>query len=354
MKIPPKYFNIFLLTGLIFLSACSSIQFPDYSSGIIPLYEQPSDWKDPVKRDEAIKTFAKVLTGKKIFIDPGHGGEDRKNKSLKGRITEADINLRVAKFLKKYFESAGAFVLMSRYEDTAVDLKARSELANNSGADILISIHHNASGTADDYSSDYTSTFYHSNDENYDYEPCNRDLARYIQRDLSYVMRNSGGLGSFDGTYSDFIIYPKEGFAVLRNSKIPAVLVECAFHTSRFEEARLAFEEFNEIQAWGIFRGVGKYFRAGIPVIKYEESLSVVSKDSTKLIFSFEDKNGIDEKTIKVFCDSLNTGFNYNKEINLMEVSPGVLSRGDHTLRIIAANKNKIYSFPFYRVFKIE
>jgi N-acetylmuramoyl-L-alanine amidase len=355
MKIPVKYSNLLLLTGFVILNACSSsTPFPDYSSGLIPLYEQPSDWKDAVKRDETIKNYSKYLTGKKIFIDAGHGGEDRKNKSLSGKIIEADVNLRVAKYLKKYLESAGALVLMSRYEDIAVDLRTRSELANNSGADIFISIHHNASGSADDYSSDYTSTFYHSNETNYDYEPCNRDLARYIQRDLAYVMRNSGGLGSFDGTYSDFIIYPKEGFALLRKSKIPAVLVECGFHTSRFEEIRLGFEEFNEIQAWGIFRGIGKYLRAGIPIVNYDQVLSVISKEKSKLILSFEDKNGIDEKTIKVFCDSLEVGFSYNKEINILEVSPGVLPPGDHTLRVIAANKNKNYSFPYYKIFKIE
>lgn len=352
MKMPLKYFRYLFLIGL--LTACSSAKFPDYSSGVIPLYEQPSDWKDTTKRSETIKNFSKYLTGKKIFIDPGHGGEDRKNKSKNGKIIEADVNLRVAKYLKNYFESAGAVVLMSRYEDTAVDLKIRTDLANNSGADIFISIHHNASGSADDYSSDYTSTFYHSNEADSDYEPCNRDLARYIQRDLAYVMRNSGGLGSFDGTYSDFIIYPKEGFAVLRKSKIPAVLIECAFHTSRFEEARLGFEEFNEIQAWGIFRGTGKYFRAGIPVINYDQALSVISKENTKLIFSFEDKNGIDEKTIRVFCDSTEIGFTYNKEVNILEVSPGVLPQGGHTLRVLTANKNKNYSFPFYKSIKIE
>ena len=350
-----KYSKIlFLVVPVLFAGCSSSTSFPDYASGVIPLYEQPSDWNNPVSRSETIKNYSKYLAGRKIFLDPGHGGSDRKNTSRSGRIIEADINLRVAKNLKKYLEEAGAIVSMSRSEDVTVDLKSRSVFANGSGAEIFISIHHNAGGNALDYSSDYTSTYYHSNEDNFNYEPSTRDLARYIQRDLAYAMRNSGGLGSFDGTYSDYIIYPKDGFAVLRNTKIAAVLIECSFHTSRLEEARLGFEEFNEIEAWGIFKGIGKYFRAGVPVINFELSLSTFSRENSKLIFSFTDKTGIDEKTIQLYCDSVKVDYSYNKEVNILEATIRNLAPGEHTVRAVAANKNKNYSFPFYRVIRIE
>jgi N-acetylmuramoyl-L-alanine amidase len=342
-------------TAAIIVSGCSaSKSFPDYASGVIPMYEQPSDWKDIKAREEIFKTYTKYLTGRKIFLDPGHGGADRKNKSRSGKIVEADVNLNVAKHLKAFLEKTGAVVFMSRVEDSTVDLKARSEIANKSGAEIFISIHHNAGGNAEDYSSDYTSTYYHSNEEYFNYEPCCRDLARYIQRDLSYAVRNSGGLGSFDGTYSDYIIYPREGYSVLRNSKMPAVLVECAFHTSRLEEVRLGFEEYNEIEAWGIYKGIAKYFRSGIPIIKYEDAISTLTKDNAKLVFTFEDKTGIDEKTIQVYKDSVGVPFNFNKNINILEVPLQSISSGEHTIRVIAANKNKNYSFPFYKTIKIE
>jgi N-acetylmuramoyl-L-alanine amidase len=354
MKIEIKYYKIFILLALALLAGCSSADFPDYSSGIIPLYERPGDWGNTDTRSGTVKGYSKYLRGKKIFLDPGHGGSDRKNKSKSGKIVEADVNLRVALYLKEYLEEAGSEVIMSRNDDSAIPLNTRSNKANSSGADIFISIHHNAGGNAEDYASDYTSTYYHSTEDNFNYEPCNRDLARYIQRDLSYVMRTSGGLGSFDGTYSDYVNFPKMGYAVLRNSKIPAVLVECAFHTSRFEEARLGFEEFNEIQAWGIFKGIGKYFKAGIPVINFDKELSTIKKDSTKLIFSFSDKSGIDEKSIQVYCDSVKVNYFYNKNINILEISLSGIQAGEHTIRIIAANKNKNYAFPFYAIIKIE
>ncbi len=348
-----KYFSI-AAAAAVLMAACSSASFPDYSSGIIPMYEQPSDWKDLKSRENIFSVYTPFLKGKKIFLDPGHGGADRKNASRNGKIVEADVNLRVALFLKGFLERTGALVYMSRSTDATVDLNTRSRMANESGAEIFISIHHNAGGSPEDYSSNYTSTFYHSNEDNFNYEPSSRDLARYIQRDLAYAMRNSGGLGSFDGTYSDYIIYPGAGFAVLRNSKIPAVLIECSFHSSRFEEVRLGFEEFNEIQAWGIFKGICKYYRAGKPEIIFEEGLSSFNEKDGKLIFSFKDPSGIDEKSIRVYADSVQVSHFYNPDVNLLEVLLAGVKKGERDIRVIASNKNRNSSFPYHKKIQIN
>ena len=131
-------------------------------------------------------TIYDIMDGKVELIDPGY---------------EASLSL------KKYLEEAGAKVIISRTKDTTIALADRSILANNSGAEIFVSIHHNAPGKTEDDYTNYTSSYYHAKETDYEYEPCNHNIARYIERDLSYVMRNSGGLGSFDGTYSDYNIY---------------------------------------------------------------------------------------------------------------------------------------------------
>lgn len=348
-----KYFSGAAVCALI-ITACSSASFPDYSSGLIPLYEQPSDWKDLKSRENVFSVYTPFLTGKKIFLDPGHGGADRKNRSRNGKIVEADVNLRVALHLKGFLEKTGAVVFLSRTGDETVDLNTRSRMANESGAEIFISIHHNAGGSAEDYSSNYTSTFYHSNEDNFNFEPATKDLARYIQRDLAYAMRNSGGLGSFDGTYSDYVIYPGDGFAVLRNSKIPAVLIECSFHSSRFEEARLGYEEFNEIEAWGIFKGISKYYRAGRPEIVFEEALSSFNENEGKLIFTLKDKAGIEDKSVKVFCDSVLVNHYFNPSVNILEVPLSGIKKGEKVFRVIASNRNRNFSFPFYKTVTIN
>lgn len=319
-----------------------------------PVYEYPPDWKEITDRDSTIKYYSKYLAGKKIFLDPGHGGEDRKNRNSSGVIIEADVNLRVALNLRDYLKQAGAEVEMSRSFDMTVPLALRSGLANNYGSDLFISIHHNAPAKWEDNYTNYTSVYYHAKETDYEYEPCERDVARYIQRDLSYVMGNPGGLGSFDGTYSDYLIYPGEGFSVLRKTTIPSVLVECAFHTSRLEELRLNNEEFNQIQAWGIFRGVGKYFRSGIPQIEYLADSLKYENGIVKLSFALKDSTGINPKSITVYFNKEEMEFSFDISTNLLSVKLNISEPETYPLRIIYANKNGNHSLPFHKILEIN
>jgi len=333
--------SLLLLLGTLFYG-CSS-------SSCLPLFDYPMDWKDAETRSKTISAFSQYLSGKKIFLDPGHGGEDRKNTSRSGSVVEADVNLRVSLALKHYLEQAGAVVFISREKDTTVDLGYRSILANNSGANLFISVHHNAPGKAEDDYTNYTSVYYHAKNTDYEYEPSNQDIARYIQRDLSYVMGNPSGLGSFDGTYSDYNIYPGQGFSVLRKTNIPAVLIEGAFHTSRMEEMRLNNLDFNQIQAWGIFRGLGKYFRAGIPTITLLADSTMYIRKKLLLYFNLEDKSGINQKAISVFFNKKEIGYKYDNEKNLLAVSIDEIEKGEYQIRIICANKNGNHALPYHK-----
>lgn len=327
---------------LLILAGCSS-------SSNFPLFEYPLDWKDNDARTRTIFDYSQYLSGKKIFLDPGHGGEDRRNTNKKGDVIEADVNLRVALYLKKYLEQAGAIVFISRDKDATVQLGYRSELANNSGADLFISVHHNAPGKTEDDYTNYTSVYYHAKDFNYEYEPCNQDMARYIERDLSYVMGNPVGLGSFDGTYSDYNIYPGEGFSVLRKTKIPAVLIEGGFHTSRLEELRLNIDDFNQIQAWGIFRGLGKYFRAGIPTISQIADSTKYESQKLSLSFSLNDTSGINHKSISVYLEKREVDFQFDRDKNILTIEVENLVEGEYPVRIICANKNGNHALPYHK-----
>ena len=320
---------------LLILAGCSS-------SSNFPLFEYPVDWKDNDARTKTISDYSQYLSGKKIFLDPGHGGEDRRNTNKKGDVIEADVNLRVALYLKKYLEQAGAIVFISRDKDATVQLGYRSKLANNSGADLFISVHHNAPGKTEDDYTNYTSVYYHAKDFNYEYEPCNQDMARYIERDLSYVMGNPVGLGSFDGTYSDYNIYPGEGFSVLRKTKIPAVLIEGGFHTSRIDD-------FNQIQAWGIFRGLGKYFRAGIPTISPIADSTKYESQKLSLSFSLNDTSGINHKSISVYLEKREVDFQFDRDKNILTIEVENLVEGEYPVRIICANKNGNHALPYHK-----
>lgn len=327
-----------LILLLTLFAGCSSSVF----------FEIPYEFRFPEKKAVFYKTYSKYLVGKKFFLDPGHGGADRNNKGYEGNATEADANLKVALYLRDFLRDAGAVVILSREKDTTIALKDRSILANKSKADFFISIHHNAPADSSDYWTNYSATYYHALDTNYEFDPSEKDLARYIQRDLSYAMRNSGGPSSFDGTQSDYSIYPKQGFSVLRLTEIPSVLVECGFTTSSFESQRITIEDFNKVEAWGIFRGICRYLASGIPTIIASENNSYSNADFYDVYI--KDTLKIDTLSFSVFLDTLRSkGFFYNNKASFLHVDLSSLKAGEHTISISAANIKGNHSLPFRR-----
>ena len=336
-----KYNFYLILFTLIQFSACTETKII-YRDKVY--YEIPAELKYPEQKNKFLNEYSKYISQRKIFLDAGHGGSDRKNIGINKLVVEADINLNVVLFLKEFLIETGVEVYLSRETDKTVDLKLRSLMADSIGADIFISIHHNAPADSGDTTTNYTSTYYHATELDYEYNPCERDIARYIQRDLSYAMRNPGGLGSFDGTYSDYSVYPGKGFSVLRETHIPSVLVECGFHTNYYEEKRLFLEEFNRIEAWGIFRGLCRYFANSIPEIISSEELS----DEHTFSFFLKDDIGIEAESIIVLLDKIKyNNFTYSTETGLLTIIGDALTAGEHELKIIVANKRGNHSFPF-------
>ncbi len=84
------------------------------------------------------------LTGKKICIDPGHGGSDPGAVNTEYNLTESAINLDVSYGLKWLLENSGAEVVLTRTDDTYKDNRDRYTFCNNEEAIILISVHTNS------------------------------------------------------------------------------------------------------------------------------------------------------------------------------------------------------------------
>ena len=79
-----------------------------------------------------------------LVIDPGHGGEDVGVRGA-GGVEEKQITLEVARRLRALIENRlGIRVVLTREEDRAVSLDERAALANNSKADLFLSLHANA------------------------------------------------------------------------------------------------------------------------------------------------------------------------------------------------------------------
>ena len=329
----------FLGAALLLLAGCAPTVY----------YVRPPDWRTPEKQDSTIHYYAQYVKGWKFYVDPGHGGEDRFNHGPAYDVIEADINLRVGTIFADYLRKAGATVVISREKDTTVTLSDRPRLSNASGAQIFVSVHHNAVGSSQDKTTNFTSVWYHARETDPEYNACNQDIARYIQRDLAYAMGNPGSPSSFDGTMSDYMIYPNAGFAVLRLAEIPAVLIEGSFFSSQYEEQRLKREEFNTIEAWGAFKGISRYLKAGIPHISMLSD-TVTALYRPTLVFRASDSSGINKRSLVATIDNVEIDAVLRQDSNLVYCTPPTdLSNGAHTISLVVRNGNGNASFPFKR-----
>ena len=333
--------KIIFLFAIIFSGCATSVYFIE-----------PPDWRTEIKQDSTIFFYSQFLQNRKIFIDAGHGGTDKFSHGPANDVVEANLNLRVSLFLADYLKQAGANVSLSRKIDTFITLSDRQKFAEEFGAEIFISIHHNSVGKNSDEFTNYTSVYYHAREGDSSFNFSNHDIAKYIQRDLAYVMGNSGSLQSFDGTLSDFNIYPEVGFAVLRLATMPSVLVEGSFFSNRYEEQRLRREKFNKIEAWGIFRGVGKYFKSGIPKLIWDCDTLFTDSLSVLKIIAY-DTIGINPKSITAKIDFKEVDFIFQKDSNIILVPIKNLSLGQHSCDITIRNNNGNATHPFRKIFYI-
>lgn len=160
-----------------------------------------------------------IYRGRLIVIDPGHGGKDPG--ALGANITEAEINLRAAKELKKKLEGLGFNVYMTRESNKYVGLYNRPQIANDLNADAFISIHANAARNKD---ASGVETLYYP-EEGFSLK---RELAKAIQKKLV----------AYTGAIDRGVI-ERPNLVVIRETKMPSVLVEIGFLTNAEEEAKL-------------------------------------------------------------------------------------------------------------------
>lgn len=183
-----------------------------------------------------------LLAGRRIAIDPGHGGHDPGALSASGQLTEAFVNLDISRRLEALLRDAEALPLMTRTGDGYVDLWSRSDQANEFGAEVFVSIHNNASRTGNAAASG-TETYVQPGSE------ASVRLGQSIQQSVVSAL----------GT-QDRGLRPNPGYIVLNRTRAPAVLVEVAFVTHPEDEALLSQDWFRQRAAEGIFNGLLQYF----------------------------------------------------------------------------------------------
>jgi N-acetylmuramoyl-L-alanine amidase len=225
---------------------------------------------EPLVRPHRVPNVGNVQT---VVLDPGHGGHDKGQVSRYG--AEKDFALDVARKLRPILQAKGLRVIMTREGDYFVPLEVRAKIANAARNSIFVSVHFNA--TNDDPNATGFEIFSFTprgapstSDANVAASSVNMQPGSSVDAQslaLSACIYHSvlGHLREYDRGIK------RARFAVLRLTKVPAVLIEGGFLTERGESKLISNKDWRAKLAGAIGIGIENY--RALPVKKQPPTL---------------------------------------------------------------------------------
>ena len=197
--------------------------------------------------------FSDKLT-KRIIIDAGHGIPDGGAIGANGTV-ESTLNIKIAKKIEKILSKNGYKVIMTRTDEDSIntegkttasrkrsDMYTRLKIINSSDADMFVSIHMNK----------FTDPVYRGAQVLYSGNFKESELlAALIQKELHNLSDNKSKRSHLKAP---------SGIFLLKNAKIPAVIVECGFLSNYEEEKLLNTKEYQKELAKAIAKGIENYY----------------------------------------------------------------------------------------------
>jgi N-acetylmuramoyl-L-alanine amidase len=185
----------------------------------------------------AISSAARAASFRTVIIDAGHGGHD--NGGQWGKVYEKHLALDTAARLELKLKALGYQTVMTRRSDTFISLPQRVAIANRYSNAIFVSIHYNY--TWKQHVSGIE-TFYNCN--------ASRALAQHVQNGLISRTRAVDRNAKYARFY------------VIRNTNLPAILVEGGFVSHSGERNRMKSGWFRDAIAQGVVDGIQRYRRS--------------------------------------------------------------------------------------------
>lgn len=195
-----------------------------------------------MKEGETRETF-KLSDKTQVILDAGHGGIDVGKTGVNGE-KEKDINLEISKKIKRFLSDSNVTVKMTREGDERLadsqreDLKARTDIMNG-GALLAVSIHQNSYR---DPAVSGAQVFYYTGSEE------GRTAAGMIQAELNALAPDN-----------EKEIRANDSYYILKNTRIPTVIVECGFLSSYTEAEKLVDDEYQNRIAEAVSEGILQY-----------------------------------------------------------------------------------------------
>ena len=208
-----------------------------------------------------------------VVIDAGHGGRDPG--ALAGGLVEKNLALDLALRLRRKLEARGVEVVMTRDDDTFLTLDERTRIAARAGNAIMVSLHFNKAPSAEARG---VETFFHDPDYPEEFPALSEaaDLPPRAATESELLASAihaevSAATGALDRGIKN---HP---YFVVRNAKVPSVLVEGGFMSHPFEARMIANGGYRDILARAIADGIMEYRSLQAP----ESSARLAHKSSS-------------------------------------------------------------------------
>ena len=209
-----------------------------------------------------------------IVIDAGHGGKDAG--AFRGNLLEKNVTLKVAKKVNEMLKNKfpGKKIILTRDKDVFLSLDKRSEIANNVsvkyGTSIFVSIHVNASRSTKAYGFEtwYIVDSYKRNVIEKGKVSNDKDISSILnsmineelyEESKNFAMKVQNALNEKIGNETLNRGVKENVYFVVKNSFMPAILVEVGFLSNKREANQLTNDTYLNKLAAGIVDGIGDF-----------------------------------------------------------------------------------------------
>lgn len=177
-------------------------------------------------------------SGCTVVLDAGHGGKDVGTMPDEKRsdIYEKDINLSMTLQLKELLEACGVKVVLTRNDDTFLELKERTDLSNQENPDLFVSLHCNY--FEDDSSIRGLECYYAPNS----------DKGMASAETILNVLTENGNVVTRNAKSADYY--------VLKHTAAPAVLVEMGYLSNQSDLKNLTSEQYQQLLSQELAEGI--------------------------------------------------------------------------------------------------
>lgn len=203
----------------------------------------------------------------RVVIDPGHGGNDLG--AVRDSFVESKIVLAISQKVKAKLEAhKNIQAILTRESNLGVSLKERVDKANETGADLFISLHANTS-----YATNVTGMEFYFNSAKTPVvnqisaasSPTNNEVLAQIKQDFNFYDKTEKSLlltrtiREFTEVTAQKSIIKRAPFYVIENTRMPSILVELGFISNRREAKKLTNPEYQNELAEQITKAILEY-----------------------------------------------------------------------------------------------